>query len=478
MAIQGKGVPVAAGVMAVVGMATLGGIYLSRHAGEPRLLTPYIKKGQILEAQALSMVKDTCEASVNKSCHGVFPKSHAGFITADEQLGSNLFFWYFPSQDNPDAPLALWLNGGPGITSMVGLFWENGPLRAVQKNDSAARLTDVELEARDGTWVGPLSMLYVDSPIGVGYSYSASAPTKFHKNMDQVTEDLYNFLEQFLQLFPDCRNRQLYIGGQSEAGKYVPSLAYRIHKAVQRGESNISLTGIYMGGPFFAPEVMLPVAFNYLYNVGAISVAQVTEYRRDARKVIDNYLSGNFTKFEISRQLKSLFTRHRKPSFIENFVTGEVADTQLVASIMTSENVRRVLGVNHEASFTAVNTGVYQALEDERLRSVRRELGELLDSKLYKVLVFNGDYDILYNSEMVEEALLVTKWHGRSEYGKAPRLRYRANNGIGKTLFYYSHVANLCRVVVHGAGHDVPHDKLELSTKMMLDFVNHGCLRH
>ena len=111
---------------------------------EPLLLTPYLNLGQVEKAQRLSRVKDP----------GI-PPSHAGFLTVNESLGHHLFFWYFPSQQDSSAPLLIWLNGGPGVSSMLGLFWENGPIMLGKRKNI--------------TWVGPFSMLYIDQPVGTGY---------------------------------------------------------------------------------------------------------------------------------------------------------------------------------------------------------------------------------------------------------------------------------------------------------------------
>lgn len=61
-----------------------------------------------------------------------FPCSYSGFINVKAKSG--LFYWYFYNEENPDLPMTLWLNGGPGASSMAGLFDENGPLEIVKVN--------------------------------------------------------------------------------------------------------------------------------------------------------------------------------------------------------------------------------------------------------------------------------------------------------------------------------------------------------
>jgi vitellogenic carboxypeptidase-like protein len=84
---------------------------------DPLILTQYLNDPAT--ARKLSEVHDI----------GSYP-SYAGYFTVNATYGSNMFFWYFPAQNgNKQAPLIMFLQGGPGASSMFGLFAEMGPYK-------------------------------------------------------------------------------------------------------------------------------------------------------------------------------------------------------------------------------------------------------------------------------------------------------------------------------------------------------------
>ncbi|GFO16607.1 carboxypeptidase [Plakobranchus ocellatus] len=403
-----------------------------------------------------------------------------------KQLSSYLVFL----QINKSAPLAIWMNGGPGVSALVGLFEENGPLQL--KKDAQGRIVRGEFEPRPTTWVGALSMLYIDSPVGVGFSYSEREDTRgLHALQTGYTQDLYRFVEQFFILFPECLHTYLYIGGQSYASKYVIALAHRIHLATQHGHSNFPLAGIYIGGPFFAPEIMLPSYGEYLYAMGAISRAERDEDRRLTQMLLESYAGfshkenlqkGTYIMYKVGN---TCFSRDK---FNHNYATQEFLDLYAVNDIALSERIRHATHVGSQP-YTVVNVTLQSLFGCDFLSSVRTKLGALLDSNRYKILIYNGDFDVITSSRMIEEALLQTHWDEQSEYMRSFR-RIWFGSSIDKSknsesfsanhqqvYGFYSQTRRLCRVIVHRSGHNVPHDQPEIARTMMDQFIEFGCVK-
>ncbi|KAG1173433.1 hypothetical protein G6F71_005666 [Rhizopus microsporus] len=146
---------------------------------------------------------------------------YAGHIELSKKSNSNIFFWMV-EQEEKTAPqkLIIWLNGGPGCSSMDGLFLENGPFR-VKK--------DLSLSINKGGWQKYATNVYVDQPVGTGYSF-ADLDSYMH-NMTQITEEFVQFMDKLYDIFPKLRQQDLYIAGESFAGSYIPYFANRILNA-------------------------------------------------------------------------------------------------------------------------------------------------------------------------------------------------------------------------------------------------------
>ncbi|KAH9368036.1 hypothetical protein HPB48_019865 [Haemaphysalis longicornis] len=149
---------------------TLAALHNQSLRGETLYLTPFINEGRLEEAKNLSKVGDIPS--------DVQVPSYSGYITVNPQYNSNLFFWFVPSLSDPqNAPVILWLQGGPGTTSLLGFFAEHGPYRVAEGSTRA--------EFRQLTWAQRYSMLYVDQPVGAGYSFTENE-AGYARNMTDV----------------------------------------------------------------------------------------------------------------------------------------------------------------------------------------------------------------------------------------------------------------------------------------------------
>ncbi|XP_059170633.1 probable serine carboxypeptidase CPVL [Physella acuta] len=425
------------------------------YGNEPLMLTPLLRQGFVKKAQADSRVY-----SENLK---LLPKSHAGFITVDNVKKNHLFFWYFPSP-NESAPLLIWLNGGPAVSSMLGLLWEHGPIEA-----NRSKYGSEGFGLREHTWVGPYSVVYIDNPVGTGFSFSESGDAGFKLTKKGYTDDLFNFVLQFMDLFPEYKDNGIYLGGQSYAGKYIPALGYRL----QHDAPQIPLSGIILGGPYFDPPTESVAFFDYLYAVGAISHYDKTTNQEKVKDMYKNFTKGmheNSTFLELFEDL--VLTRDLPLPSLDNYVKGEDADYSLVLSVLNHPYVREAIHVGGQ-DFYVSNDNLSLKYGPDVMVSTKMEMAYLMDR--VKVLIYNGDYDVVVSSVMIEEALLTTPWRYQFQYNQAKRKIWNMNAGK-KLKGFYTQINNFCRVVVHGAGHQTPHDMPETSLEMVTNFLNHGCI--
>ncbi|KAK2992953.1 hypothetical protein RJ640_007335 [Escallonia rubra] len=147
----------------------------------------------------------------------------SGYVTVNEQHGRALFYWLTEAATSPEKkPLVLWLNGGPGCSSVAyGASEEIGPFR-INKTASSLYLNKY-------SWNREANILFLESPAGVGFSYTNTSSDLSDSGDKRTAEDALVFLIGWLSRFPQYKNRDFYISGESYAGHYVPQLAKKIH---------------------------------------------------------------------------------------------------------------------------------------------------------------------------------------------------------------------------------------------------------
>ena len=97
-----------------------------------------------------------------------------------------LFYWFF-RHDDESKPVVLWMNGGPGSSSMFGLFLENGPLRVVQNGN------DFTVSRADKSWADDYHVIYIDQPVNTGFSYANKSLTSMQDGADEFVKFVVGF---------------------------------------------------------------------------------------------------------------------------------------------------------------------------------------------------------------------------------------------------------------------------------------------
>jgi carboxypeptidase C (cathepsin A) len=172
----------------------------------------------------------------------------SGYLDVQDSSTKLKVFFYYVQHPNPSKPLLVWMNGGPGASSLMGLFTELGPLLLNSRSLPDVNPTgDWQLLSNPYAWSNNASLLVWEQPAGVGFSRcSASCPV--WNDTSSASANL-QFLLAFFNAFPSDRSRELFISGESYAGVYVPLLAQLIHTHNQATakEPKINLKGIAVG---------------------------------------------------------------------------------------------------------------------------------------------------------------------------------------------------------------------------------------
>ena len=173
-----------------------------------------------------------------RNASGVSFRQFAGYVTIDAAHNKRLFYWFVESQRRPaEDPLVLWLNGGPGSSSLVGLLTEHGPFRPTR---------DGGLEPYAHAWNRVANVLYVEAPAGVGFSRSDD-PGDYTTDDQKTAADNYAFLQAWFALYPEYRQHALYLSGESYAGHYIPTLAREI--LARDTAQSLRVAGLLVGDP-------------------------------------------------------------------------------------------------------------------------------------------------------------------------------------------------------------------------------------
>lgn len=442
-------------------------------SGQPLFLTPLLKEGRLTEARNLSYVVPFLP--------DVY--SNAGFFTVDETYNSNLFFWFFRKQQRSNnesdwqhAPVVVWLQGGPGSSSLFGLFTENGPY--IVTNIAATTTTadnNTVVRRRKYSWTEEYNVLYIDNPVGSGFSFTANE-LGYARNQSDVANNLYAALVQFYRLYPELRHNDLYLTGESYAGKYLPALAYVIHRRRSTSKDDDHaiwkiLKGLAVGNGFCDPINMIDYG-RYLNRIGLLDEYQSKLFASVERRVRTLIKASRWKESgqlldELIGNENSLFKNLTGfPLYFDyrfERAGGNSEDDAYAQFVQTAE-IRKSLHVGS----LPFNDGqrAYDYLADDITKSVKPLLEELLEH--YPIMFYSGQVDIIVPYPLSENFYGKLSWSGASAYDAAVRKLWYVD---GQLAGYYKVAGggsgNLIEVLVRRAGHMVP----TAQPKFMLDLL-------
>ncbi|XP_065281365.1 probable serine carboxypeptidase CPVL isoform X1 [Dermacentor albipictus] len=431
----------------------------------PLYLTPYVVQGRVRDGRERSRV-GPIDGSPDI-------ESYAGFLTVREHQLNHLFFWFFPAikkHSGSAAPLLLWLQGGPGAPSMMGALVEHGPLRAA---------ADGTATFRAHTWAQEASVVYVDQPVGTGFSHSHDGVDNhwYCANASDAAADLYEFMGQFCVIFAaECHRADFFIAAESYAAKFAIALATMM-KMMRDEDSLPRLSGLVLASPFVDPENQLDNS-ELLHQTGFLTDVQAAllweQYNRVARLIrrgnytaakdlLEDIIDGNPT---VSTTLFGNLTGLRQAYDLD--LTYSPAIFTVYEEFVDRAEVRRALHVGRRLVFMPDGDAVTHSMYADILVSYKHQLADLLDQDL-KVLLYGGQKDLITPFSSVERFMKTLSWKGQMEYATTPRLPWRL--GTDQVLGYYRHVHNYTEVLVRGAGHvtafDKPKEVLALVTRFI-----------
>ncbi|KAF6162478.1 hypothetical protein GIB67_026316 [Kingdonia uniflora] len=209
---------------------------------------------------------------------------YSGYVTVNKQQGRALFYWLTEAVSQPEnKPLVLWLNGGPGCSSIAyGASEEIGPF-LVNKTGSSLYLNK-------HSWNIDANLLFLESPAGVGFSYTNTSSNLKDSGDKRTAQDAFIFLIRWITRFPEYKYRDFYISGESYAGHYIPQLAKKIHdyNTAHPKPPYINLKGFIVGNA---------VTDNYYDGIGTVtywwSHSMISDGTYQSIMTHCNFKSGN-----------------------------------------------------------------------------------------------------------------------------------------------------------------------------------------
>lgn len=395
----------------------------------------------------------------------------------DVRPGAHMFWWlYYNEKDSTPSnlPLVLWLQGGPGASGAgYGNFHEVGPLT-------------VDLKPRSSTWLNVAHLLFVDNPVGTGFSYVVNA-TLLTRNNKQATTDLVTFLGKFFDSHKALHKSPFFVVAESYGGKFASELGVALKEKIDAGSLSINFRGVALGDTWISPIDFLyawPPLLQSFSLVDEAAARNLLSYADSAEsemkvgnflnatyiwgdmeeavlRVTDNVDFYNMLKHDNSESL-SLNAQGLSRLAARRLAVTQSAD---LAQVMNGP-IREKLGIiPSNISWSESSGVVFNALGEDFMKDTINEVDELLAAGV-NVTIYSGQLDLICCTTGTEAWVQKLKWSGLSEFLSAKRTPLYCE-GDRQTQAFVKRHKNLSFYWIMNAGHMVPTDNPCMALKIL-----------
>ncbi|XP_069808853.1 retinoid-inducible serine carboxypeptidase [Dendropsophus ebraccatus] len=396
---------------------------------------------------------------------------------------AHMFWWLYyaehPTKNYTEVPLVMWLQGGPGASSCgFGNFMEIGP-------------RDIKLCPRKSSWAQVASLLFVDNPVGTGYSYTTDSAA-FAKDVDTVSSDMLVLLTVFFRSKPEFQKIPFFIFSESYGGKMAAAIALALHKAITAGSIKCTLGGVALGDSWISPIDSVLSWGPYLYSMSLLDDRGLKEVQEAANAVQDALTKSNFTQAtELWSRTEDLIEVNTDGVNFYNILTKEslMSSSTSNAAHFSSPHVGRLFQHHVQPLYSdildelmngliraklkiipdSVQWGgqaaqVFQNMIDDFMKPVVDVVDELLSAGI-NVTVYNGQLDLIVDTVGQETWVKQLSWPKLAEFWA--RRWKPLHLDVGDTAAFYKIYENFSFYWIQRAGHMVPSDQPFTSLQML-----------
>ncbi|KAI0795769.1 alpha/beta-hydrolase [Abortiporus biennis] len=397
-------------------------------------------------------------SGVCETTPGVYQASGYGDLTSSESI----WFWFFAARKNPDtAPLAIWLNGGPGSSSMIGLFQENGPCRI--NNDS----TTVSLNPN--SWNNVANMLFIDQPVGVGFSHGTTTVG----TSEQAASDTWKFLQIFFSdsRFSKYATNEFAIWTESYGGHYGPTFAayfLQQNAAIAAGTLSgipINLKVLGVGDGLTDPLSQYPGYISYAASNPYHALVSTSTIQR----ANTSWTKSGGCKDQITScyNTGSTSTCSSAQSYCNNNILSPLAGNYDVYYVLAKNpdpyppDLSTYLGssslmakIGAESDWQESSDTVYNnfAKTGDWMTNSRPHLETVINAGV-RTIVYDGDADYILNFNGVEAMVNNLQTQFSSQFQATSFSNFTV---AGQATGIFKNAGTFSYVRIFGAGHEVP----------------------